>query len=1082
MLSRRHDHHRERPAGLARVLLCVLLLPSTFAWAGTRGNIAGLVTDLATGKPLAGVTVTATSPALQGEQTEFTDSGGHYLITELPPGEYTIRFYYANLRVERPGVILYVDQTLQVNAGLPSQRASTQTYRILEKAPSVDVAHTQIQTQITSDLTRLSPFGRNLDSVLSLAPGAARDPIGVSFGGATGAENNFLIDGINATGLSTGLQSSNFSLEFIQQTEIITGGFNAEYGRSTGGVVNAITKAGSNQFHGGTWFFYSPFSLQSAYIGRTSESLLARRRQLSAFDFGFDLGGPIVKDRVWFYAGFHPQFQTDLLERIVRVRTADNVDRDPGRPQDPYLGDTVATPPCPPWIRSTNPALCPPGDGGDTTSSSYVLRDLPQYTRSTRLQRHNYQYIGKLNIQLTPDHQIVLQYLGTNTSNEQAGPTSGDTFGLLRTTLALTHDAKAQLLSKFLDRRLQLDLSFGFHGDHSDPSRLVNPTGNQSAVIDARTTSLAAYDDIPECAIRAVGQSGRTFNPCPVTNYRYGGIGANALIDQQRFTVALGLSYYFRAAGPHGLKFGFDVEDNRLRNYRFFTGQGNYTIQASGRVRYQQYATRGPDGRPVLLPQGFDATTTTTNESFYLRDSWNVGPIRGLTINAGIRWDLQQIHDIYGKTQISLIDNLTPRVGLVYDFSRKGHSKLFASYGRIYESVPLDINDRQFSNEGIVLQTEPRAGRYCPRVSVGQALDVSQCNFPDPTFLNGGTFGVVSPVLRGQYVNNFDAGVQYDVGWDTIVSASYQYRSIGRIVEDLSPDGGNNYIIANPGDTADPRVVRRLQDEIRNIEAQIAQTADPQVQQELRLRHDNRVATLARYQATSGFPAPTRNYHALILTVNKRLARNFTVLASYTFSRTYGNYPGTYNYFTGQLDPNISSDYDLRDLLGNRRGPLPNDRPHNIKVTGAYTIPFRSSGLTLGLNFSAYSGVPIQVLGAHPIYGTSESYILPSGSGGRTPFVTNFDLRVAYVRQFSGGVRLDLTAEIFNLFNQRAPITVDNNYTFDLISPIAHGRISDLRQLTNANTGAPIRINTNYGQPTAYQPPLSLRLGIRLSF
>ena len=97
---------------------------------------------------------------LQGEQTEFTDADGHYIITELPPGEYLVRFYFANINVERPGVFLQTDKTLSVNVAIPTQKAEVKTYRITEKAPTVDVGNTQQQTAVTNELVRNTPVQR----------------------------------------------------------------------------------------------------------------------------------------------------------------------------------------------------------------------------------------------------------------------------------------------------------------------------------------------------------------------------------------------------------------------------------------------------------------------------------------------------------------------------------------------------------------------------------------------------------------------------------------------------------------------------------------------------------------------------------------------------------------------------------------------------------------------------------------------------------------------------------------------------------------------------------------------------------
>jgi hypothetical protein len=168
-------------------------------------------------------------------------------------------------------------------------------------------------------------------------------------------------------------------------------------------------------------------------------------------------------------------------------------------------------------------------------------------------------------------------------------------------------------------------------------------------------------------------------------------------------------------------------------------------------------------------------------------------------------------------------------------------------------------------------------------------------------------------------------------------------------------------------------------------------------------------------------------------------------------------------------------------LLVNRDGPLPNDRPHNLKIQGSYFIPFGNNTVVLGLAFNGFSGAPIEVLGAHATYGRRETYILPRGSGGRTPFVTQFDFHVSYRRQLSKMFGLEAYWDTFNLFNQAAVIGVDNEYTTSSVRPIPDGTPSDLINLKTTAGTTPV-LNPNYGHPTAYQAPLSMRFGIRLSF
>ena len=156
----------------------LVALSAGVARAATTGNIEGRVTDEATKKPLGGVTIIVSGP--QGEQTEFSDSSGHYLITDLEPGEYVVRFFFANVKVERPGVLISADKTISISAAIPTAKAQVQEIRVTERAPTVDVATTQVQTQVSDELAKSTPVGRSYTSVLALAPAFLGGPVGTA--------------------------------------------------------------------------------------------------------------------------------------------------------------------------------------------------------------------------------------------------------------------------------------------------------------------------------------------------------------------------------------------------------------------------------------------------------------------------------------------------------------------------------------------------------------------------------------------------------------------------------------------------------------------------------------------------------------------------------------------------------------------------------------------------------------------------------------------------------------------------------------------------------------------------------------
>src|SRR5262245_6746058 len=247
-------------AGMRCALGATLVLPFAYvclapqtarAQTSTTGSIAGRVTDATSGAPLAGVTVVATSPALQGSQAAVTDATGHYRIDTLPPGSYLVSFYYAGLEVQRRGVTVPLGQVTVVRQALDLGSGGGEVIEIRGQGSTIDPTSTNQGTRITQDQMQILPIpGRAFSSTLGAAPGSATDSIGIGFSGSTSLENQYVIDGVNTTDLTTGTVGSPLINEFVEEIQVITGGYQAEYGRATGAVVNVVTKQGSNEFHG----------------------------------------------------------------------------------------------------------------------------------------------------------------------------------------------------------------------------------------------------------------------------------------------------------------------------------------------------------------------------------------------------------------------------------------------------------------------------------------------------------------------------------------------------------------------------------------------------------------------------------------------------------------------------------------------------------------------------------------------------------------------------------------------------------------------------------------------------------------
>ncbi len=277
------------------------------AAAQTTGGIVGRVAD-EEGGVLPGVAVEAKSPALQGLRTATSEADGSYRLTLLPPGEYTITFTLAGFATDtKKAVVVNLGRETTLNTALRPSAAEEIT--VFGEAPVVDTTSTSLGINLSTRTIESLPSGRNYTSVVQVTPGISSDANPENQGqatitvyGSSGAENSFYIDGVNTTGVEYGFQGKELNFEFIQAIDVKTGGYEAEYGRSTGGVINVITKSGGNEFHGDVFGYYDNDSLQSS-----PDSIVSTGGTVEGYtrkDYGLDLGGYLVKDKLWFFGAY----------------------------------------------------------------------------------------------------------------------------------------------------------------------------------------------------------------------------------------------------------------------------------------------------------------------------------------------------------------------------------------------------------------------------------------------------------------------------------------------------------------------------------------------------------------------------------------------------------------------------------------------------------------------------------------------------------------------------------------------------------------------------------------------------------
>jgi Carboxypeptidase regulatory-like domain/TonB-dependent Receptor Plug Domain len=308
---------------LFRVLVWLPLACAAAAEAQTTGTIEGRISDLS-GGALPGVTVEATSPSLQGTRVGVTERDGSYRFLALPPGGYKVRASLDGFRPDEKTATVSLDATTTVDMSVTP--IVHEQVIVSGEAPLVDVTSTTTGTNYTSGVISQLPVGRNYADIVRSNPGVSTDrgetqgrSLALAIYGATSAENQWIIDGVNTTNVIKGSQGKAINSEFVQEVEVKTGGYQAEYGRALGGVINVITKSGGNQFHGDGFVYYDARNLTASPVVTPQDSVIAEMRtdDYKRTDFGLDLGGSLVKDRLWFFGAYNRVNLTAKVSRYV---------------------------------------------------------------------------------------------------------------------------------------------------------------------------------------------------------------------------------------------------------------------------------------------------------------------------------------------------------------------------------------------------------------------------------------------------------------------------------------------------------------------------------------------------------------------------------------------------------------------------------------------------------------------------------------------------------------------------------------------------------------------------------------------
>lgn len=299
--------------------LLSLLVPSSAYAVEVTGQIRGETVDT-DGLSVPGVTIVVTSPNVQGAPTATTDDDGRFFFPGLPPGTYIVTATKsAFLPYKATGILVVTGSAAYLKIEMRPATGSAEIY-VTEEAPAVDTQRVFSGAVLSRETMRDIPnAGRDYQSVTAYAPGVVGSG-NARVRGSFDDSNQFYLDGVNNTDPITGTFSQNMNYDAIEEVQVVTGGMDAEYGRSLGGAVNVVTRSGGNEYHGDLQLLYSNQAMRvfKPLEGETNDS--EYQNQSAAIN----LGGPIKKDTLWFFGSL----QGDLYVNATPVDAA------VGRPED----------------------------------------------------------------------------------------------------------------------------------------------------------------------------------------------------------------------------------------------------------------------------------------------------------------------------------------------------------------------------------------------------------------------------------------------------------------------------------------------------------------------------------------------------------------------------------------------------------------------------------------------------------------------------------------------------------------------------------------------------------------------------
>jgi TonB dependent receptor/Carboxypeptidase regulatory-like domain len=751
---------RRTLAGVLAVTLLLLgiLVTSAPAHGQSLAGLAalsGTVRD-STGALITDAVVTVSNPNLGIDRKITTNSDGYFLASSLPPAmgyEVTVtKTGFTGFSAKN--VQLMVGQNISVPVVLSvAQQAESVT--VSAEVPLIEETKSGVSTAVENTQIQNLPInGRRVDQFALLTPGAVTDGSSgeISFRGIPGG-NAFLQDGNDVTqqwgiDIAGGATvPSSISQDAVLEFQVQTSGYSAEFGRAVGGVINTVTKSGSNQFHGTGYWFFRNRTLDA------TDPYAHQNPPESRHQAGGSLGGPIFKDKLFFFAnGEIMRRDFPLVDSIVNPQFYSN---------GTYVGQCGAP---------ATPAQC-------AAAQAYFGRFFQTVPRTAN------QNLGLAKLDWRPNDKNsvaasfnLLNFVSPNGLTSNVATTDGSGIGSNGNINTKTRTARLSD-TYIISNSILNEARFGWFKDRREQD--INPL-------------LAPPDGLLSgLTVQGQGNLGVSVNL------------PNVQPSEDRFQYADSLSW---TKGAHQFKFGLDIADLRDTENALFNGPGSYTYGSitafaqdfSGVTNGKHWNSFTESFGPLITH------ASVVNYALFAQDQWRL--TSHLTLNYGLRYE----YSTYTQPPLNADypqtahlnqpgDNFAPRIGAAYSFNNN-KTVIRAGYGIFYARLPSASIIRLQQRNGVIQKTGTLNGTIPAQLAAGPTFPFRLTSLAGAVGLTNVTYA--APNLATPYTEQADLSVEHQFGASTALSVSYMhsrgYQFISREDLNLGPATGTaTYIVDN---------------------------------------------------------------------------------------------------------------------------------------------------------------------------------------------------------------------------------------------------------------------------------------------